>query len=77
MKITFSQEERQINRMAGTRIWEKENPQGAPGDYKMLIAPPDWNQNDEAGRRYMNDYHYLIISKGIKEALRAKCQKGF
>lgn len=33
----------------------------------MPIAPPDWNRNDNAGQRHMNDYGNLII-KGIKEA---------
>lgn len=36
-------------RAAGMRIWERENPQGPPGDQKMPIAPPNWNHNEEAG----------------------------
>lgn len=54
-------------RAAGMRIWERENQQGPPGDQKMPIASPNWNQNEEAGRGHMNDYHNLII-KEIKEA---------
>ncbi|TRZ05643.1 hypothetical protein HGM15179_021464 [Zosterops borbonicus] len=55
-------------RAAGIRIWERENPQGEPGDQKMPIASPNWNNNDEAGWTSMNDYCNLTI-KGIKEAI--------
>lgn len=55
-------------RAAGIRIWERKNLQGEPGDQKMPIASPNWNHNDEAGQRSMNDYHNLII-KIIKEAV--------
>lgn len=39
MKILFSPEERQIIRVAGMRIWERENPQGPPGEHKMPLTP--------------------------------------
>ena len=72
MKIIFSQEEREMIRIAEIKICERENQQGPPGNQKMPITPPNWNQNDEAGRGHMNDYHNLII-KGIKEgALRGQ-----
>ncbi|RMC19995.1 hypothetical protein DUI87_00841 [Hirundo rustica rustica] len=67
MKIIFSQEERQLIRAAGIKVWEKENPQGPPGEDKMPTVPPEWGQNNEEGRKHMNEYRNLII-KGIKEA---------
>ncbi|RMC05637.1 hypothetical protein DUI87_17722 [Hirundo rustica rustica] len=33
----------------------------------MATTPPEWGQNNEEGRRHMNEYRNLII-KGIKEA---------
>ncbi|RMC03780.1 hypothetical protein DUI87_19533 [Hirundo rustica rustica] len=33
----------------------------------MPTAPPEWGQNNEEGRKHMNEYRNLII-KGIKEA---------
>lgn len=67
ISIIFSPEERQMIRTAGMRIWERENQQGPPGDQKMPIVHPNWNQNDVEGRRNMSDYRNLII-KGLKEA---------
>lgn len=67
MRILFSQEERQLIRAAGINAWEKDNPQGPPGEDKMPTAPPDWGQNNEEGRKQMNEYRNLII-KGIKGA---------
>ncbi|RMB93255.1 hypothetical protein DUI87_30377 [Hirundo rustica rustica] len=67
MRIIFSQEERQLIRAAGIKVWEKENPQGPPGEDKMPTVSPEWGQNIEEGRKHMNEYRNLII-KGIKEA---------
>ncbi|RMB88815.1 hypothetical protein DUI87_34823 [Hirundo rustica rustica] len=66
MKIIFSQEERQLIRAARIKVGEKENPQGPPGEDKMPTVPPEWGQNNEEGRKHMNEYRNLII-KGIKE----------
>ncbi|KAM6367211.1 programmed cell death protein 2 isoform 1-T2 [Alca torda] len=67
ISIIFSPKEQQMIRTAGMRIWERENQQGPPGDQKMPIVQPNWNQNDVEGCRNMSDYRNLII-KGIKEA---------
>ncbi|RMC19924.1 hypothetical protein DUI87_03491 [Hirundo rustica rustica] len=66
MKIIFSQEERQIIRTAGIRVWERENLQRELGDQKMTVAPPDWNHNSEQGRRSMNDYRYNVSKDTVK-----------
>lgn len=49
MKILFSAEGRQIIRVAGMRIWERENQQGPPGKHKMPMTSPNWNPNNEMG----------------------------
>ncbi|XP_019136993.1 uncharacterized protein LOC109143585 [Corvus cornix cornix] len=49
MKILLSPEERQMIGVARMRIWERENQQGPLGEYKMPMASPNWNPNDEMG----------------------------
>lgn len=68
MGILFSPEEIQLIRAAGMRIWERENRNGPRGEEKMPHVQPDWDPNDELGRRNMRDYRALII-KGIREAV--------
>lgn len=41
IRIVFSQEEREMIRTAGMRIWERENQQGPPGDQKMPMTSPN------------------------------------
>lgn len=67
LRSLFSSKERQMIRLAGMQIWERENQQGPPGENEMPIAPSQWNPNDKRGRREMNDYRNLI-TKGIREA---------
>lgn len=67
LRSLFSSKERQMTRLAGMQIWERENQQGPPGENEMPIAPSQWNPNDKRGRREMNDYRNLI-TKGIREA---------
>lgn len=41
---------------------------GPRGEEKMPNNPPNWNPNDEIGRRNMKEYRTLLI-RGIKEAV--------
>ncbi|PKU36827.1 hypothetical protein llap_12866 [Limosa lapponica baueri] len=68
----FTPEERQMIRTAGIRIWERDNPPnaqgGIPGDEKLPIVRPNWDQNNVEGRNNMSNYRKLVI-RGIKEAV--------
>ncbi|KAJ7412842.1 endogenous retrovirus group k member 25 pol [Pitangus sulphuratus] len=68
ISILFNPEERQMIRMAGIWIWERENKQGPPWDNKMPIAPPNWDHNSALDRQHMADYRTSLI-RGIKEAV--------
>lgn len=50
------------------RIWEGENQGGPREDEKMPNNPPDWDPNEEEGRRSMREYRTLIV-RGIREAV--------
>lgn len=67
LKSLFTQEERKMIRLAGIRVWDRESQQGPAGEQKIPTEPPNWDPNDERGRRDMNDCRTLII-KGIQEA---------
>lgn len=66
--ILFFPEEMQLIRMAGMRIWERENRPGSLGEEKMPLNSPEWDLNDDPGRRNVNDYRALII-KEMREAV--------
>lgn len=68
LSILVTPEEVQLIQAAGMRAWERENRQGPPGEIKMPANPPNWESNDEIGRRNMKDYRTLVI-KGIKESV--------
>lgn len=54
--ILFTPEERQIIRIVGMRLWERENQQGVPADQKMPLQSPQWDQNQPQGRQNMVDF---------------------
>ncbi|XP_033373427.1 uncharacterized protein LOC117245066 [Parus major] len=66
--IPFSPEEVRLIRMTGIWIWERENIPGPPGDQKIPIADPNWNPNEEEGRRNIREYRSLMV-RGIKESV--------
>ncbi|KAM3656328.1 uncharacterized protein VK521_015117 [Ammospiza maritima maritima] len=71
LSILFSPEEVQMIRVAGIRIWEKDNhpgPQVPSGEQKLPLTDPSWNPNQEEGRKAMREYRSLIIW-GIKESV--------
>uniref|UniRef100_A0A8C5IBX5 CCHC-type domain-containing protein n=1 Tax=Junco hyemalis TaxID=40217 RepID=A0A8C5IBX5_JUNHY len=71
LSILFSPEEVQMIRVAGIRIWEKDNrpgPQVPSGEQKLPLTDPSWNPNQEEGRKAMMEYRSLII-QGIKESV--------
>lgn len=71
LNILFSPEEVRIIRAAGIRIWEKDNhpgPQVPAGEQKLPLTDPNWNPNQEEGRKAMMEYRSLII-RGIKESV--------
>lgn len=71
LNILFSPEEVRMIRAAGIRIWEKDNhpgPQVPSGEQKLPLTDPNWNLNQEEGRKAMMEYRSLII-RGIKESV--------
>ncbi|TRZ06301.1 hypothetical protein HGM15179_020805 [Zosterops borbonicus] len=68
LNILFDSEEVRMIRVAGMKIWERENRAGPPGEQKLPIADPGWDPNQEEGRRNMDEYRALMI-RGIKEAV--------
>lgn len=68
LNILFSPEEVWMIRAAGMRIWERGNRLGPPGDHKMPLVDPNWDPDQEEGRRSMEDYRSLMV-KGIKESV--------
>lgn len=68
VNILFSQEETQLIKSAGMKIWERENKMGPSEEKKMPHNPLDWDPNDEIGRRSMREYRTLVI-QGIREVV--------
>lgn len=67
----FTPEERQMRRIAGIRIRERENPPNVQGgvasEQKFPIVRPNWDQNTIEERNNMSDDRRLVI-RGIKQA---------
>lgn len=71
LNILFSSEEVQMIRAAGIRLWERDNrpgPQVQSGEQKLPLTDPNWNPNQEEGRKAMMEYRSLMI-RGIKESV--------
>lgn len=71
LNILFSPEESRMISVASIRIWEKDNrpgPQVPSGEDKLPLVDPNWNPNQEEGRKAMMEYRSLII-RGIRESV--------
>lgn len=55
LNILFSQEETQLIRSSGMKMWERESRMGPRGEERMPHNLPDWDPNDETGRRNTRD----------------------